>query len=136
LRPSVLDDLGLEVALERYAQEFTHFYTAISVDLHCELSQRLPPLVETTIYRIVQEAMTNAARHSGGDVVSVLLQERHERVRVIVEDNGHGFLAEIARRSNQSVGIHGMAERAELIGGDLTIESGDEGTSVYLEIAL
>jgi signal transduction histidine kinase len=134
LRPSVLDDLGLVAALERYADEFTRRYPSLDVDLHCELPHRLPPMVETAIYRIVQEAMTNAARHSGGSAVSILLQQRPDAVLAIIEDNGHGFDPEAARRTGQSVGIHGMAERAELMGGHLTIESGDEGTSIYVEI--
>ncbi|MCB0112549.1 MAG: HAMP domain-containing protein [Caldilineaceae bacterium] len=134
LRPSVLDDLGLTEALERYADEFTRLYSSMTVDFHSELSQRLSPSAETTLYRIVQEAMTNAARHSGGDVVSVLLQQRQDHVLAIIEDNGTGFDPEAARRAGQSVGIHGMAERAELLGGQLMIESSTDGTSIYLEI--
>lgn len=136
LRPSVLDDLGLAVALERYAEEFRRIYPNFEVDLHCELPGRLPPTIETTLYRIVQEAMTNAARHSGGHTISVLVTRRGNRVRAIIEDDGHGFDPVQARRAQTSVGIHGMAERAELVGGTLDIESSPEGTTVYVEIPL
>lgn len=136
LRPSVLDDLGLAAALERYAAEFPSRYPGLTVDLHCDLSGRLPPPVETTLYRIVQEAMTNAARHSGGKTISVLLTQRNGRVQAIVEDDGCGFDPQAARRSGNSVGLHSMAERAELLGGRLDIESSADGATVYAEIPL
>lgn len=136
LRPSVLDDLGLDAALKRYADEFSQRHPAITVDLHFDLPGRLPPAVETTLYRIVQEAMTNAARHSGGRSVSVLLGQHDRRLQAIVEDDGHGFDVEAARRAGRSVGIHGMAERADLVGGHLEIESGDDGTTIYVEVPL
>lgn len=136
LRPSVLDDLGLAVALERYVDEFGRLYPHITVDLHCNLAERLPPPVETTLYRIVQEAMTNAARHGRPTLISVLLTRRDGYVQAIVEDDGCGFDVETARRSGRSVGLHGMTERAELIGGRLDIESGAGGTAVYVEVPI
>ncbi|MBI3957883.1 MAG: HAMP domain-containing protein [Chloroflexi bacterium] len=136
LRPSVLDDLGLAAALNRYAEEFRQRHPQFAVDLHFDLAGRLPPTVETTLYRIVQEAMTNAARHSGGGAVSVLLTRHDGHVRAIVEDDGQGFDVEGARRAGRSVGLHGMAERAELVGGHLEIESGGDGTAVYVEVTL
>ncbi|MDW8319403.1 MAG: histidine kinase [Anaerolineae bacterium] len=134
LRPSVLDDLGLAAALERYVDEFARLYPHIAVDLHCNLAERLPPPVETTLYRIVQEAMTNAARHGQPTLISVLLTRRDGHVQAIVEDDGCGFDVEAARRSGRSVGLHGMAERAELLGGRLDIESSQDGTAVYVEV--
>lgn len=136
LRPSVLDDLGLAVALERYGAEFPGRYPGIAVDVHCDVTDRLPSVIETALYRIVQEAMTNAARHSGGTTISVLLLRRDNRVQAIIEDNGSGFDVPAVRRERTSVGIHGMAERAELIGGTLELESGEEGTTVYVEVPL
>jgi signal transduction histidine kinase len=133
LRPSVLDDLGLVAALERYAAEFAGHYPALTVDLHCDLAERLPLPVETTLYRIIQEAMTNAARHSRASTLSVLLTIRQGRVQVIIEDNGCGFDPEKMFRAGDSVGLHSMVERAELLGGTLTIESSEEGTTVYVE---
>jgi signal transduction histidine kinase len=133
LRPSVLDDLGLVAALERYAAEFASHYPVLTVDLHCDLSERLPLPVETTLYRIIQEAMTNAARHSQASTLSVLLTVRQGRVQAIIEDNGCGFNPEAAFRAGDSVGLHSMAERAELLGGAVKIESSSEGTTVYVE---
>jgi len=136
LRPSVLDDLGLGAALERYREEFVQLYPQIEVDIHCELSHRLPATVETSLYRIIQEGMTNAARHSGCRTISVLVSLREGHLQTIVEDDGRGFDPERARREGRSVGIHGMAERAELIGGTLEIESGEEGTTLYVDTNL
>lgn len=136
LRPSVLDDLGLAVALDHYCDEFRQLYTTMTVDLHCDLPNRLPPLVGITLYRIIQEAMTNAARHGGGTTVSVLVSERAGHVQAIVEDDGTGFDPIAERRAGQGVGIHGMIERAELVGGHLHMESGPKGTTVYAEIPL
>jgi signal transduction histidine kinase len=90
--------------------------------------------VETSLYRIVQEAMTNAGRHSQATALSVLLTRRDGTVQAIVEDNGHGFDPLNVRRAGSSVGLHSMAERAELLGGALEIESSSEGTTIYVEI--
>lgn len=133
LRPSVLDDLGLEAALERYAAEFVEHYPGLTVDFHSDLPARLPSPVETTLYRVVQEAMTNAARHSGGQTLSVLLTRRGSRVQAIIEDNGHGFNPDTARRNGNNVGLHSMTERIDLLGGKLEIESNQDGTTVFVE---
>lgn len=136
LRPSLLDDLGLAAALERYAAEYARTHPGVNVDLHCDLPSRLPSPIETALYRIVQEAMTNAARHGRATTVSVLISRRTNTVQAIVEDDGSGFDVESVRRRQSSVGIFGMSERAELLGGALDIESGPEGTTVYVEIPL
>lgn len=136
LRPSLLDDLGLVAALERYAAEFVCAHPATDVDLHCDLPTRLPGPIETALYRIVQEAMTNAARHGKANAISVLVSRRANTVQAIVEDDGTGFDVEAVRRQQSSVGIFGMSERAELLGGALEIESSPEGTTVYVGIPL
>lgn len=134
LRPSALDDLGLAAAVERHVEEFRRIHPDISTDVHCDLDRRLDPTVEITLYRVVQEAMTNAARHSGGRRVSVILTRRGSRVQAIVEDDGSGFDVDEARRAGNSVGIHGMAERADLVGGSVEYESGLGGTTVFIEV--
>ncbi|MBX3015261.1 MAG: HAMP domain-containing protein [Caldilineaceae bacterium] len=137
LRPSALDDLGLAAALERYSSEFSSRYPQLTVDLHCSVTNRLPAAIETSLYRIIQEAMTNTARHSGASTVSVLVTEREGRmIQAIIEDDGHGFAVEALRRAGSSVGLHSMAERTQLLGGQLDIESNSGGTSVYVEIPL
>ncbi|MEZ4620356.1 MAG: HAMP domain-containing protein [Caldilineaceae bacterium] len=136
LRPSTLDDLGLASALERYSSEFTSRYPTIVVDLHCDLVDRLPPSLEISLYRIIQEAMTNAARHSDATALSVLVTAREHRVQAIVEDNGGGFAVEETLQAKGSVGLHSMTERTELLDGTIQFESNDDGTTVFIEIPL
>jgi len=136
LRPSALDDLGLEAALERYAAEFSKHYPELEVDLHYALPHRLPANVETSLYRIIQEAMTNAARHSHASMLSVVVTERAGAVHAIIEDNGRGFDAESTFRSGGSVGLHSMQERSELLNGKVEVESSEGGTTIYVEIPL
>ncbi len=136
LRPSVLDDLGLTAALDRYVAEFRLRCPEIVAEVHCHLPDRLPPAIETTLYRVVQEAMTNVARHSGARTVSVLIGLHIGNVRAIIEDNGNGFDPELKRASGESVGIHGMIERVELLNGRLDIESSDHGTTIYAEVPI
>ena len=133
LRPSVLDDLGLAAALERYTVEISSRYPNLMVDLHCNLPVRLVFPVETALYRIVQEAMTNAARHSRAKTLSVLLTTRNGRAQAIIEDDGCGFDPVAVRRSGNSVGLHSMAERAEQLGGTIEIESSPKGTAIFVE---
>ncbi len=134
LRPSALDDLGLAAALERHVETFRTMHPGITVDLHCEPVGRLDPHVETSLYRMVQEAMTNAARHGHPRNISVVLARRDGLVRAIVEDDGHGFDVDRALRAGSSVGLHGMTERADLVGGSVEFESGPGGTTVYIEV--
>ncbi len=141
LRPSVLDDLGLVAALHRYAQQYRERFgitaevQAVGLD-----GQRLSPEVETSIYRIVQEAMTNAAKYAACSRISVLLQLRERQLSVIVEDDGCGFDVDqvFSEEAGQSkLGLYGMQERAELIGGRLDIESRPGGgTAIYLRVPL
>ncbi|NHZ70212.1 MAG: HAMP domain-containing protein [Proteobacteria bacterium] len=134
LRPSALDDLGLDVALERYAEDVAVRFSGISIDAHVELPERLPPAMETALYRIVQEAVTNAARHGEPKTISMLVTQRRGSVRAIIEDDGTGFDVAAVRRNQTSVGIHAMQERTELLGGRFDVESGPEGTTVYVEV--
>lgn len=136
LRPSALDDLGLKAALDRYAEDFAIRYPGIAIDIHVELSERLPSSMETALYRIIQEAMTNTARHSDASTVSILVVQRRRSLRAIIEDDGSGFDLDTVRRSQTSVGIHAMQERTELLGGQFNIESGPDGTTVYIEVKL
>ncbi|GAB4459517.1 MAG: HAMP domain-containing protein [Anaerolineales bacterium] len=135
LRPRVLDDLGLAAALERLAHEWQARYK-IPVDVVIQLDERLPGEIETALYRIVQEALTNIARHAQAKSASLLIEKRGGSVRAIVEDDGVGFDPS-AQRGERHLGLLGMRERAELLGGTLTIESTpQQGTSVFIEIPL
>jgi len=141
LRPSVLDDLGLVAALERYAGEYSEKF-GIVVDLQALGfdSQRLPTEMETALYRIVQEALTNVMKHAQAQNASIVLERRGSSVVAIVEDDGKGFDAQRLPRSKLQggrLGLFGMQERAELIGGTLTLESKiNAGTTVFVEVPI
>lgn len=135
LRPRVLDDLGLSAALERLVSEWQTRYK-IPVDVAIQLGERLPGEVETAIYRIVQETLTNIARHAHAKSASILVERHGDMVRAIVEDDGIGFDIN-ANHGERHLGLLGMRERAEFLHGALTIESSHEnGTSVFIEIPL
>jgi signal transduction histidine kinase len=139
LRPSSLDDLGLVAALERYVKDYARKYP-INVDFHPGTlgDHRLPVQYEITVYRIVQEALTNTAKHADARNVSVTLEERNGTAVVVVEDDGCGFEPETLKLSAgraRRLGLLGMEERAALIGGRITIESRPgAGTAVFLEV--
>jgi len=138
LRPSVLDDIGLLAALERHLREY-EAGRGVTVDLHARgFEQRLPGPIEIAVYRIVQEALTNTAKHADARTVSVLLERRDDAVHLIVEDDGRGFDAPevlASRDVDRGLGLRGMRERAILLGGSLTVESASgRGTSVFADI--
>ena len=135
LRPHVLDDLGLAAALERLVSEWQTRYK-IPVDVAIQLVERLPGEVETAIYRIVQETLTNIARHAQARSASILVERRGNIVRAIVEDDGIGFDVN-TNHGERHLGLMGMRERAELLEGTLTVESTPKhGTSIFIEIPL
>jgi two-component system, NarL family, sensor histidine kinase DevS len=133
LRPKVLDDFGLVPALERLTGAFAE-QTGIDVDLEAgAVSERLPPEVETAIYRIVQESLTNVVKHSHAQRVSVLLTRAKGRIKAVIEDDGKGFDPGAAR--SDGIGLIGMRERIELLDGTLAVESSEtSGTTVALEV--
>ena len=135
LRPKALDDFGLVAAVERLAQTFSEA-SAIRVDLEARLGEeRLPAEVETTLYRIVQEALTNIVKHAGASRVSILLVRRSGTATVVIEDNGQGF--DPADLREERMGIVGMRERVELHEGRLTVESTPgTGTTLVAEVPL
>ncbi len=138
LRPSVLDDAGLIPALERYAREFSGRHR-LPVDVQVIGNHdRLPSPIETALYRITQEALTNIARHAQATHASLLLERRNGSVLLLVEDDGRGFSTPSpAAHAREQLGIHGMEERAALVGGKLTIETAEgAGTSVYVEVPM
>jgi signal transduction histidine kinase len=135
LRPSMLDDLGLSAALEWYVQRLSQ-----AARLKPELNlpsdaPRWAPTIEITCFRVAQEAMTNILRHANARHVWIDLQHSPVDLRLRVRDDGQGFDPAAARlraaQTAASVGLLGMAERVELAGGQLTIESAPgQGTSV------
>lgn len=135
LRPSVLDDLGLINAVERYIEDFNH-RSGIKVDfVALGLDERLSDELETSIYRIIQEGLTNISRHSKATTASVLIEEKSDLINLIIEDNGVGFDPDIIKRQEHSLGLQGIRERARLFGGTLTIESKiGQGTSLFIKL--
>jgi len=137
LRPVALDALGLSRALAGYLDTWAE-RSGISVDfLSSGIDEpRLPRMVETTLYRIVQEAMNNIYKHAGARSVSVSIERRADIVLGIVEDDGAGFDPDSVQSGEpQHLGIAGMSERATSVGGSLTIESSvDGGTTVRVKL--
>lgn len=136
LRPRSLDDLGLSAALERLTSEWQARYK-VPVDLVITLGDsRLPGGVETALYRIIQETLTNVVRHAKAQSVSILVERRNGSVIAVIEDDGQGF--EVSNSPGEyHLGLLGMRERAELLNGHLTIESSaGQGTSIFVEIPI
>ena len=134
LRPSALDDFGLVAALERLVETWAD-QTQIRVELEAGLSGRLGPEIETTLYRIVQEALTNIVKHARASRVSIVLSDRGGAVTVVIEDDGIGFAPEGARE--EGLGLVGMRERVALVGGRLRVESrARAGTTLIVEVPL
>jgi PAS domain S-box-containing protein len=140
LRPSALDHLGLAVAIVNYAEDVAA-RTGIEIDLHCSehLQRRLDPAVETSVYRIVQEALTNIVRHASARHASVIIEPRGKDLQIIVEDDGVGFNPESVSEggARERLGLAGMRERATLVGATLQIESRvGHGTTIFLTVPL
>jgi len=146
LRPTALDDLGLASALETHIDHWAAL-TAIEVDFHCTglAGSRLPPPIEVTLYRVIQEALNNVAKHARAQRVSLIVERRSDHVLAIVEDDGRGFDAQRVRdssaettakgRATGGLGLLGMQERVGQVGGTLTIESSrEEGTAIFVRI--
>lgn len=137
LRPAVLSDLGLVDALRRLAERPAAGGGArIELEtLGLEAGDRLPAEVETTVFRIVQESLTNVARHARAAQCSVVVGRSREKLRVVIEDDGVGFDRRDPARAG--LGLQGMDERAALVGGTVQVTTAPgTGTSVVLEVPL
>lgn len=140
MRPSILDDFGLESAISRYVEEVAA-KAPLSIDCHCENSleqARLPVWVETTLYRVTQEAVNNILRHARANQASVVLFRRQGSVTLLIEDDGIGFdPAGVKPDSRGGLGLTGMTERVALCGGTLEVESASgKGTTIRVRIPL
>lgn len=140
VRPSILDDYGLDLALARYIDDVSS-RVGFALDYQCvappEMA-RLPDVIEVTLYRIAQEAVTNVIRHAAATQASVILLRRDQEVSLIVEDNGRGFSVKQAERGTPPpLGLMGMQERAALVAGTLTVDSSPgKGATVRVVINL
>lgn len=137
LRPPVLDDYGLVAALKWYSRRF-HQRTKIIMTVEGdELTPRLPPRLESVLFRIAQEALTNVAKHSRAGKVIVSVKEQRGSVSLIIADDGVGFNpSQLTNcRGSQGWGLMTMMERAEAEGGKFHVESQpDSGTRVIVEV--
>ncbi len=138
LRPSALDDLGLLPALRWYIKEY-HQKCSIEVEFNATgFKQRLSPEMEIAIYRIIQEALTNTARHSQAHSIRILMCEEPEQIFVRIVDDGRGFDLETIPKNpgqDRGLGLAGMLERANLLNGDLHVNS-QPGTGTTIEFTI
>jgi two-component system, NarL family, sensor histidine kinase DevS len=133
LRPKVLDDFGLVPALERLTDSFGE-QTGIKVDFESRAgADRVPAEVETAIYRIVQESLTNVVKHAHAQTVSILVTRKDGALTAVVEDDGRGF---DTGGTGDGFGLEGMRERMALLDGRLAVESGEAGTTLVAEVPL
>ncbi len=135
LRPTILDDLGLEEAIRSYALDFERT-NGIAVALHLDPSSReIPPKVSESVYRIVQEALTNTAKHARSDTVTLSMATSEEELTVEIVDDGDGF--DPRATEPDRLGLLGMRERAELMAGVFTLHSHPgEGTRIEMRVPL
>jgi signal transduction histidine kinase len=136
LRPKILDNLGLSAAVEWQVRELKK---RTGIDAHYKQDGELPSIneaVTTGVYRIVQEALTNVARHSGATVVEVIIQLKDGKLQVEITDNGKG-LDYAALKDPESLGLLSMQERARIMGGEITIMGNTgKGTRIFLRTPL
>ncbi len=134
LRPTILDDVGLVAAIHWYADEFTKtFGVPVAVDAETPAEERLPPQMEVALFRIAQEALTNIGKYAAADNVVVRLAFPNSSAELVVRDDGTGFdLDDVPGPTREGgLGLYGMRERAELLGGSLTIDTAaGRGTTI------
>jgi len=138
LHPTALDDLGLGAMLANYMEEWSGRY-GITVDFHCGLDgQRLPMEIETTIYRIVQEALTNVVKHAKASHLSLILVRQEDHLLTVIEDDGRGFDVDSAladASGNHRLGLLGIKERVAMAGGTFQVESASGlGATLFVRI--
>jgi signal transduction histidine kinase len=137
LRPTILDDLGLGPAVEWLAQGASE-RSGISITVEAPIL-RLPSAIETALYRIIQEAVTNAIRHAGARNMEIRVWQEYATVHAAVRDDGRGFDAEttMARRGDRGLGLLGMRERVDALGGQFVLQSAPgQGTEVSVVVPI
>ena len=136
LRPAALEEIGLEAAINKYVRNWSNQVKATTeVRAAVPADKRLAHAVEVNLYRIVQEALNNIAKHAKADNVSILLEKPEDKIVLIIEDDGVGFDVEEKLNRNEGLGLIGMGERAALINGEVEIESAiGNGTTIYVRV--
>ena len=134
LRPASLDHLGVVPLLAQYVEDFAKNHNIAAQFATIDINGRFPLEVETAIYRMVQEALTNVARHAQATRADVLLHNCGNKLVISIEDNGVGFIPESVNKL-EHLGLVGIAERADMLNGNLTVESTPGvGTSLIVEV--
>ncbi len=132
--PSILSDFGLIAAINWHCRKFEESYPHIHIDQSLLIEEsEAPDVLKIVVFRIIQEALNNVAKHSGADLATIRLSSENNSIELSILDNGKGFNVAEALESaatSSSVGVTGMTERARLSGGSLEIRSGDTGTEV------
>ena len=127
LRPSILDDLGILATIGWFCREFQNVYAGIRIETTIEVAEnKVPPYLKTTIYRIMQEALNNVAKHSQASFVHLQLKKNESHLSLSIQDNGRGFNLDRAmalKTSSRGIGLASMRERAELSGATFEINS-------------
>jgi len=138
LRPIVLDDLGLRAALERHASDQAWLFGfEVTLDAEGLGQRRLPRDVETAFYRVAQEALANAARHASPRHVRISIERDRQGIRLAISDDGCGFDVDRVPEGGAHLGLHGIRERAALVGGRAEVHSKlGEGTRVSVLVPL
>ncbi len=135
LRPPCLDDMGLHAALRRYAQQFTQ-RTQIKVELKHQGPRRFPPMVESALYRIAQESLTNVWKHAKARKVVITLHVGLREGFLSIQDDGVGFdLDEASARQGEHLGLSSLRDRSEMIGGRLTVRS-EAGKGALISVTI
>ncbi|MEJ2223073.1 MAG: sensor histidine kinase [Desulfobacterales bacterium] len=135
LRPSILDDLGILATIRWFCREFQSVYNGIRIETSIGVEENdVSPYLKTTIYRIMQEALNNVAKHSRANFVQLQLKISESHLNLSIRDNGRGFNLDKAmalKTSRRGFGLASMRERAELSGASFEINSaGDTGTMI------
>ena len=137
LRPP-MTERGLKAAVMQYALEWSE-RSGVRLDLHSSEDQwfGLSPETETSLYRVLQEALNNIQKYARARRVSVILEKRHGHLQMVIEDDGCGFDVAQAREAGRSIGLASMSERAALAGGVCEIESSPgQGTTIFIRVPL
>jgi PAS domain S-box-containing protein len=135
LRPASLDHLGLAAALRQHVAMVNQKFGLTAQFEMLGIQDRLPEEMEITFYRIVQEALNNVVRHARARHVDVIIEKRDENLILVIEDDGVGFDPEVILKKSGRLGLFGMQERVEMLGGKLIIESAQgKGTTLVVEV--
>ncbi|NEY72270.1 histidine kinase [Bacillus mesophilus] len=136
LRPMALDDLGLIPTLKKYLDTIEDYNNHATIRfIHLGSEQRLPAKLEVALFRLIQESVQNACKHSAASEIHVKLEIQREQITVVVKDNGKGF--NIEEKKEKSFGLIGMRERIEILEGQISIDSKlDAGTTILMKIPL